>query len=83
MNKLFWVVLASLVWTTANAGEYNPEMMACRHDFEKHCFNVEQGGGRQMKCLYDVRDKIAPECATIIKKKYKRYMKLHKEKEGK
>lgn len=83
MNKLFLVALAALACTGANAGEYNPEMLACRQDFEKHCFTVEQGGGRQLKCLYDIRDKIAPACASIVKVKYERYVKLHHDKKSK
>ncbi|MDD5056428.1 MAG: cysteine rich repeat-containing protein [Sideroxydans sp.] len=78
MNKIFLFVLASLVWTSANAGQYNPKMKACRQDFEKYCFTVEEGGGRQMKCLYDVRDKLTPACAKLIKSKYPRYVKQHK-----
>ncbi len=83
MNKIFLFVFASLVWTSAYAGEYNPKMMVCRQDFEKHCFNVEEGGGRQMKCLYDVREQISPACAKLIKKKYARYVKQHKNSEAK
>lgn len=83
MNKLFLAVLASLAWTSADAGQYNPEMLVCRQDFDKNCFNVEQGGGRQMKCLYDIRDKISPNCAALITQKYERYVKLHENKQSK
>lgn len=83
MNKLFWAVLASLVWTSANAGQYNPEMMACRHDFDKHCAHVEEGGKRQMKCLYDIRDRIAPACATLVKERYERHVQNTKNKGNK
>jgi hypothetical protein len=83
MNKLFLAVLASLIWTSADAGQYNPKMLVCREDFDKHCFNVEEGGGRQMKCLYDIRDQISPACAELIKKKYERYVKRHQKKENK
>jgi hypothetical protein len=80
MKKVFLFVFASLVWTSASAGEYNPKMAACHRDFDKHCFNVEEGGGRQMKCLHDNRDKISPACSKLIKKKYARYVKMHKNK---
>ncbi len=83
MNKLFLVVLASLIWTSANAGQYNPKMKVCRQDFDKHCFNVAQGGGRQMKCLYDIRDQISPACASLITKKYEQYVQLHEKKKSK
>ena len=83
MNKLFLVALASLIWTSAEAGQYNPKMKACHQDFDKYCFNVEEGGKRQMKCLYDLRNQISPACASLVKEKYERYVKQQQGKQSK
>jgi hypothetical protein len=49
---------------------------------EKYCRNVEPGEGRQMKCMYDLRDKLQPACATLVSEKYTRFLEARQKKEG-
>jgi hypothetical protein len=49
---------------------------------EKFCRNVEPGEGRQMKCMYDLRDKLQPACAALVSEKYTRYLEQRQKKEG-
>lgn len=58
------------------------ELAACRADMEKHCRNVEPGEGRQMKCMYDQRDKLQPACAALVSEKYTRFLEARQKKEG-
>jgi hypothetical protein len=58
------------------------ELAACRADMEKFCRNVEPGEGRQMKCMYDLRDKLQPACAALVSEKYSRYLEQRQKKEG-
>lgn len=58
------------------------ELAACRADMEKFCRNVEPGEGRQMKCMYDLRDKLQPACAALVSEKYTRYLEQRQKKEG-
>lgn len=58
------------------------ELAACRADMEKHCRNVEPGEGRQMKCMYDLRDKLQPACAALVSEKYTRFLEARQKKEG-
>lgn len=65
------------------AKDDNNELAACRQDMEKYCRNVEPGEGRQMKCMHDLRDKLTPACASLVKEKYERFLELRRKKEGK
>ncbi len=58
------------------------ELVACRADMEKYCRKVEPGEGRQMKCMYDLRDKLQPACATLVSEKYTRFLEARQKKEG-
>ena len=49
---------------------------------EKYCQKVEPGEGRQMKCMYDLRDKLQPACASLVSEKYTRYLEQRQKKEG-
>jgi hypothetical protein len=66
----------------ALAKDENNELAACRQDMEKYCRNVEPGEGRQMKCMYELRDKLAPACAGLVREKYERFLELRRKKEG-
>jgi hypothetical protein len=39
---------------------------ACRVDAATHCKGIEAGGGRRMQCLSANRDKLSPECASVV-----------------
>jgi hypothetical protein len=58
------------------------ELAACRADMEKYCRNIEPGEGRQMKCMYDLRDKLQPACAMLVSEKYTRFLEARQKKEG-
>ena len=58
------------------------ELAACRADMEKFCRNVEPGEGRQMKCMYDLRDKLQPACAALVSEKYTRFLEQRQKKEA-
>ena len=58
------------------------ELAACRADMEKYCQKVEPGEGRQMKCMYDLRDKLQPACASLVSEKYTRFLEQRQKKEG-
>jgi hypothetical protein len=58
------------------------ELAACRADMEKYCRNVEPGEGRQMKCMYELRDKLQPACAALVSEKYTRFLDARQKKEG-
>ena len=58
------------------------ELSACRADMEKYCQKVEPGEGRQMKCMYDLRDKLQPACAALVSEKYTRFLEQRQKKEG-
>ena len=58
------------------------ELSACRTDMEKYCQKVEPGEGRQMKCMYELRDKLQPACAALVSEKYTRFLEQRQKKEG-
>lgn len=58
------------------------ELATCRADMEKFCRNVEPGEGRQMKCMYDLRDKLQPACATLVSEKYTRFLEQRQQKQA-
>jgi hypothetical protein len=82
MNKLLALLVAALAATCIHAKDENNELAPCRQDMEKYCKNVEPGEGRQMKCMYELRDKLAPACAGLVRDKYERFLDLKRKKEG-
>jgi hypothetical protein len=83
MKTVFSLLLTlGFLATPAFAKDDNNELAACRQDMEKYCKNVEPGEGRQMKCMYELRDKLAPACASLVKEKYERFLELRKKKEA-
>lgn len=84
MNHACALLLAvSVLSTPALAKDENSELAACRQDMEKYCRNVEPGEGRQMKCMYELREKLVPACAGLVKEKYERFLEQRRKKEGK
>lgn len=84
MKATYSLLLAlSLLPAPALARDDNNGLAACRQDMEKFCRNVEPGEGRQMKCMYELRDKLTPACAGLVKEKYERFLELRKKKEAK
>jgi hypothetical protein len=82
-NTLPLAIVLGILATPAFARNDNSELAACRQDMEKYCRNVEPGEGRQMKCMYELRDKLAPACASLVKEKYERFLELRKNKQAK
>lgn len=82
-RSLLLALSLMIVAAAAHAKDDNNELAACRPDMEKFCKGVEPGDGRQMKCMYELRGKLAPACAGLIKEKYERFLELKKKKEGK
>ncbi len=83
MVRNFVFALATLVALGASAKDDGKnELAACRADMEKHCRNIEPGEGRQMKCMYDLRDKLQPACAALVSEKYTRFLEARQKKEG-
>ncbi|MDP1984152.1 MAG: cysteine rich repeat-containing protein [Sulfuritalea sp.] len=74
---------AIMIAIPAQAKDDKDELSACRADMGKYCKGVEPGEGRQMKCMYELRDKLTPACASLVKEKYERFVALRKAKEGK
>ncbi len=86
MKKLFPTLLLAagvVVAPGVQAKDHGKnELAACRADMEKYCQKVEPGEGRQMKCMYDLRDKLQPACASLVSEKYTRYLEQRQKKEG-
>jgi len=81
-NALALLLVLSAVCAPAGAKDDNSELTACRQDMEKYCRNVEPGEGRQMKCMYELREKLTAACAGLVKEKYERFLELRRKKEG-
>ena len=86
MKKSYcWLLLASglLLSPIVQAKDDGKnELAACRADMEKFCRDVEPGEGRQMKCMYDLRDKLQPACATLVSEKYTRFLEQRQKKQA-
>lgn len=82
MKRTVLLMAITLITVGAQAkDDRKDELAACRADMEKHCRNVEPGEGRQMKCMYDLRDKLQPACASLISEKYTRFLEQKQKKE--
>ncbi len=87
MNKTITTLLSAICLlmlsaTTQARDDGKNELAACRADMEKYCQKVEPGEGRQMKCMYDLRDKLQPACAALVSEKYTRFLEARQKKEG-
>lgn len=75
------LLICILLAATAHAKDDTTELAACRQDMGKYCAQVAPGEGRQMKCMYEQRDKLAPDCARLVKEKYERFQEQKRRKE--
>jgi hypothetical protein len=48
---------------------------ACAGDMEKYCSDVQQGGGRVLKCLKEHQSDLSPECSQMMSAMMEKMMK--------
>lgn len=48
------------------SGEKGKRFAACQKDVATHCKNVEQGGGKRIRCLKENEAKLSPECKAVV-----------------
>ena len=82
VRSILFALAASVALGVHAKDDGKNELAACRADMEKFCTKVEPGEGRQMKCMYDLRDKLQPACASLVSEKYTRFLEQRQKKEG-
>lgn len=61
------VFICAQLGSSAVLAQTASERAACEADYKKFCSNVEQGGGRILKCLSQHMSELTPECQKVVK----------------